>query len=255
MQTPHSYRKGIPFFYDKSASEFSRDRYERYDDLVKRQIFIHLTSQLSNAYHAQGILNFVIRNLSLPSGAKVVELGCSVGRLIGSLASVHSEVDFWGLDYSYQLVKAANDFWVQGKDVLVDTTDRGFEARMIQGQTLKNLQFGLAMAEALPFEDQTQDVVLSSFLLERLQNPVIALEEMYRVLKIGGQMIMITPLNFTEAIHWRELYPVDKIRFQLMRIGFDIVKYNDQIMVKEPLDVHGNAIMWKCIGLVCRKLK
>jgi len=75
------------------------------------------------------------------------------------------------------------------------------------------------------------------------------------VLKIGGQMIMITPLNFIEAIHWRELYPVDKIRFQLMRIGFDIVKYNDQIMVKEPLDVHGNAIMWKCIGLVCRKLK
>jgi ubiquinone/menaquinone biosynthesis C-methylase UbiE len=46
--------------------------------------------------------------------------------------------------------------------------------------------------EKLPYPDNTFDEVYSKNLLEHLRNPGFALEEMYRVLKKGGKLTIIT---------------------------------------------------------------
>lgn len=47
--------------------------------------------------------------------------------------------------------------------------------------------------KALPFPDETQDFVYSSHCLEHLKDPIGAIKEWYRVLKIGGHMIITVP--------------------------------------------------------------
>lgn len=46
--------------------------------------------------------------------------------------------------------------------------------------------------EKLPFPDEYFDIVYSKNLIEHLRNPGFALEEMWRVLKKGGKIIIIT---------------------------------------------------------------
>ena len=46
--------------------------------------------------------------------------------------------------------------------------------------------------EKLPYKDNTFDVVFSSFVFEHLVNPQYTLKEMYRVLKKGGRVEVLT---------------------------------------------------------------
>jgi predicted methyltransferase len=76
---------------------------------------------------------------------------------------------------------------------------------------------------------------------------------MYRVLKNGGQLFLVTPLNFQKTVHWQQLYPIDKVMVQLSKIGYVVVAVEEDIIINEPLDVHGNLISWKCLGVVCSR--
>lgn len=49
--------------------------------------------------------------------------------------------------------------------------------------------------DRLPLQDQSCDVVVASHVLEHLQNRGFALQEMYRVLKTGGLLIVGTPIK------------------------------------------------------------
>lgn len=123
----------------------------------------------------------------------------------------------------------------------------------MRGHQLKNLQLGLAKGENLPFDSNSQDLVLNSFLLDRLEDPAKGLEEMYRVLKPEGKLILITPLNFYRAAHWKTFYPPIKLSLILTQIGFGILDWQEEIMIQEPMDFHGNAVTWKCLGFVAIK--
>ena len=253
IQPPLSHRHGIPFFHNKTEAEFTKDIYERYDEMVTRQTALHLADELWNGYPMQPVMDFITTHLQIPDQANILELGCSVGRLIGTLAQNHPNSTCWGIDYSYQLLKRAHEFWRYEAVVNIDHSFRGMEPVIARGTFQKNLRFGLAKAEALPFHDITQDIIFSSFLLDRLQNPIQGLKEMYRVLKSGGQMILISPLNFNKAEHWKLLYPPASIKKQLENIGFDIDVFDESLMVIEPMDIHGNVVLWKCLAVQCSK--
>ena len=51
----------------------------------------------------------------------------------------------------------------------------------------------VASAYALPFPDASVDAVISESLLEHLEHPEIAVQEMYRVLRPGGMVYILTP--------------------------------------------------------------
>lgn len=72
--------------------------------------------------------------------------------------------------------------------------------RMTDHGLVKNIDFQLANAEALPFEDNRFDLVTMAFGLRNVTNKDKALAEIYRVLKPGGKCLI---LEFSK--------PVDKL--------------------------------------------
>lgn len=79
----------------------------------------------------------------------------------------------------------------------------GSELAMKNGFT--NLSFKLGDIEKVPLKDQSVDLALLSQALHHAQHPQVAVEEAYRILKPGGQIIIIDLLehDFEKA---RELY-------------------------------------------------
>ncbi len=58
-------------------------------------------------------------------------------------------------------------------------------------------------ATRLPFDDESFDVVVTSEVLEHIQDDVAALSEMVRVLKPGGRFAATVPSWFPEVVNWR----------------------------------------------------
>lgn len=253
MQTPICIRKGIPFFHDKSELEFKQDIYERYDDMVVRQSALHLADKFWNDYPFQPVLDFGKTYYTDTKEINILEIGCGVGRWIASVAKLYPIANCWGIDYSYQMLKRAKEFWVDSQEILIDLSDKGLGRQSLMGEKLTNLNFGLAKTEALPFDEHSQDLVLSSFLLDRLDDPFKGLGEVLRVLKPSGRLVMVTPLNFQKAHHWEKLHPTNMLSIVLKELGFDIVDWQEDITIFEPLDHHGNRIEWKCLGFVVEK--
>lgn len=253
MQSPVRIRRGIPFFYDKSEAEFRTDTYERYEDMVVRQTLLHLADEVWRMYPYQNILDWINENLPTKSDMKIADIGCSVGRLIGGIAENHPDSQCHGLDYSYQMLRQAQDLWVKGKTIDLDLSQRGFENISIKGKNLPNLDFGLAKAEKLPFDTGSLDAVCNSFLLDRVEEPLLVLKEMYRVLKVGGILLSVTPFNFQMSKNWKEFSPYSKFEKKMKSVGFHLNKDKKEFRVKEYLDVNRNAVEWKCIAFSAQK--
>lgn len=251
MKTPLRYRNNIPFFYDKTELDFKKDIYERYDEMVVRQTALHFADEVWGSYPMQDILDFAGEHYQNYQNHHILEIGCGVGRWIGSVAKRFPGSKCWGIDYSYQMLKRAREYWVEGKTIDVDLRNKGFpETLTLNGYPLKNLQFGLSKATDLPFKNESQDLVLNSFLLDRLESPLEGLQEMYRVLKPKGKLILITPLNFNKAEHWQAFYPPETLNLVLKGVGFDILDSQEDVLIREPLDARGNIIQWKCLGVL-----
>lgn len=254
MKSPITHRQGVPFFYDKSEVEFQEDVYERYHNMIVKHSALHLADELWGKYPSQSVLDFAADYYKYQTLQHVLEIGCGVGRWIASIAQVHPKAVCWGMDYSYQMLKRAHEFWVLGNDIFVDLSSKGFGNTVnLEGFQLSNLNFGLAKAADLPFSDNSQDMVLSSFLIDRLDDPMKCMIEMNRVLKPNGTVVIVTPLNFHKTNHWNDLYPPIKIHQFLTKIGFSILDWKEEMIIKEPLDARGNAVIWNCVAIAARK--
>ena len=96
----------------------------------------------------------------------------------------------------------------------------------------------LADGQVLPFKDQTFDSVVSSHTVEHFPDPVKALRECVRVLKVGGYMVHIIPdARFTPhrslsdrhpfAGHYNEWSPEDFVSIVAQVPGIAVVKLSE----------------------------
>ena len=76
---------------------------------------------------------------------------------------------------------------------------------------------------------------------------------MQRILKSGGKMLFVSPLNFKEKKHWQDFQPPIKIYQLLTKLGFQVLDWKEEMIIKEPLDVRGNTIHWNCVGGIVMK--
>lgn len=108
---------------------------------------------------------------SLPSGARILDLGCGIG-------------------YNASLLHTINpDCTVHGVDILAEES---VAANMHYSQV--DLEHGI-----LPFQDNQFDAVLCTHLLEHLRNPLSLCDDISRVLKPGGRI-------YVEAPNWTTLF-------------------------------------------------
>lgn len=113
------------------------------------------------------------RRLDLAPGKHVLDIGCGPGNVTPEFAAAVGE---------------------SGLAVGVDVSEPMLE-RAVHGGTDQNLGYIRADATDLPFADDTFDVVWSSMALQLLADPIAALDEMTRLLRPAGQLVLFTTCN------------------------------------------------------------
>jgi len=108
---------------------------------------------------------------SYPEGSTVLEAGCGVGAQTVMLAKNSPGAEITSIDISPDSIKQAQ--------------------RSIKKAGIINVKFVEANIFDLPFGDECFDHVFVCFILEHLENPVLALEKLKKVLKPRGTITVI----------------------------------------------------------------
>ncbi len=121
---------------------------------------------------------------------RVLDVGCGPGSLSIRLARQCHEV--WGVDVTPEMIRLA-------------------EQKLAVGPG--NVSFQQADACNLPFENHSFDTVVSVNALQTMAQPETALMEMHRVLRPGGELLLITycygdatPSEHTSLLNWAVKY-------------------------------------------------
>jgi ubiquinone/menaquinone biosynthesis C-methylase UbiE len=157
MDTARTTIKGqLTGFYDRNAVDYHRTHYvakTSYSPLKQRQLYIEE----------------MIDALKLPRGARILDVGCGPGELL--LTLLKRGYDAVGIDISQGMIDVAR------------STIRSAGFADFSGVSVGDI-------EKLTFQPQTFDVVVASGVIEYQKDDRAALEQMTRVLKPGGYLIV-----------------------------------------------------------------
>lgn len=115
-------------------------------------------------------------------------------------------------------LKNDTDFFTSQKKVLHFAPEQAFFNRF---KTMRNLDYTttdlnspLADVKAdichLPFDDNTYDVIFCNHVLEHIPNDTKAMQELYRVLKVGGMGIFQIPQDLNRDVTFEDNSIIDK---------------------------------------------
>jgi 2-polyprenyl-3-methyl-5-hydroxy-6-metoxy-1,4-benzoquinol methylase len=145
---------------------------------------------------------------------KILDLGCQSGELCNLISQSGNEV--YGIDVMEELVK---------------------EAR----QKYPNIKFKSAdLEKGIPFEDKYFDVVWAGEIIEHIHFTDVFVNEVNRILKIGGYFVLSTPMHnrlksvlislcrfekhFDPELYHLRFYTINSLKNVLGKRGFKIEK-------------------------------
>jgi SAM-dependent methyltransferase len=134
------------------------------------------------------MLSIRFDELRLRAGDAVLDVGSGFGRHVYECARRGARVV--ALDHA--------------ADEVIETRNT-LAAMVTAGEITPDRLIGVLRGDArsLPFPDDTFDVVITSEVLEHIQDDVAAIAEMVRVLKAGGRFAATVPARFPETINWK----------------------------------------------------
>lgn len=161
-------------------------------------------------FYVRPTLDYFTETLSVQGNERVLDVSCGTGELIARLYERYPDLDLVGVDLSAKMLHRAR--------AKIGDTPR---------VTLRE-----GNAEALPFGDDTFDVVVSTSAFHYYGEPKQALLEARRVLRPGGRLVLMD----WNATHWlwtvldpvlryfdpsyRGCYPPDAVRMLLREAHF-----------------------------------
>ncbi|MHA2408104.1 MAG: class I SAM-dependent methyltransferase [Candidatus Ranarchaeia archaeon] len=130
----------------------------------------------------------------------ITDIGCGPGYLLLNLAKEMPDIKPIGVDVSKEMIqRAKNNF-----------NSLGLSERV---------EFKVGSVDNLPFEDLTQDFIISSGALHHFPDPILAFNEIYRVLKPGGQMLIFDLRRDVRRIFFWLLWLAQNIAFRIMGLN------------------------------------
>ncbi len=158
---------------------------------------------------------FIKENLGLKSNDHVLEIGFGPGRLIHAMAKTVSEGVIEGIDFSRVMHEEASAF---------------NQESIASGK----VQLHSGNCESLPFLDQTFHKLCSANTLYFWKDPLPYFQEMYRVLKPGGSLVIgfrddeqMKPLRLDRTVF--NTYTQDEVKNLLSRVGFQEIDIKSKI--------------------------
>ena len=130
---------------------------------------------------------------------KTLDIGTGTGLLAIGFAEAFPDMEVVGLDLSEEALQVARE--------------------NVQKSGVSNISFKKGDAQAMPFEDGTFDLVISSNTLHLIENPVTMVNEIQRVLKSEGKFFISDFKRSWLAVfsqHFRASYTPEEIR-ELLR--------------------------------------
>jgi ubiquinone/menaquinone biosynthesis C-methylase UbiE/broad specificity phosphatase PhoE len=124
-----------------------------------------------------------LRFAHFPENARLLEIGSGTGHIALALAQ-RGASEVVGVDVSPGMLEQAEYLRLSS----VDST------------TARRVSFRLASAHALPFDNQSFDVVVCRFLFHLIGKPASTLQEIRRVIKPSGLLILVDLLGDEDAV-------------------------------------------------------
>lgn len=125
-------------------------------------------TRLSTKVDSDDFIQKYIQSCIHNSTQKILDVGCGPAAITGRLGELYPCISITGIDTSQDRVAHAK----------------------VRNLSCKNVHIHQADARALPFGDETFDIIYCRFLLEYIKESQKAFEEMYRVCKRGGTVIL-----------------------------------------------------------------
>ena len=193
------------YWEDNRKFEWFRKQLMRYPALYK------LAAQ--GIFHLHSIkaieTNIVLDLLDLEAAETICDIACGSGQM------------------SVRMAKAG------GRVSGIDISDRSVRNARLVGEQ-HNCSFCVANAEILPYKSSVFDRVVSMCALEHFEDDELALQEMYRVLKIGGLLVLtVDSLSYRgikssfrefhqRSAHVVNYYTDSQLAVKLQSVGFEV---------------------------------
>jgi ubiquinone/menaquinone biosynthesis C-methylase UbiE len=120
-----------------------------------------------NGDRLRALVSYVTGAVAVPRGGRVLDAGCGNGFLLAALVERYG-IEPWGQDNSSSL-------------------------RAVVEANVPGIRFHVGELTALPYGDRFFDLVVSTDVLEHLDEPERALAELMRVTRPGGQCFVSVP--------------------------------------------------------------
>jgi ubiquinone/menaquinone biosynthesis C-methylase UbiE len=127
----------------------------------------------------------------------IADVGCGPGYLLQLIAKEYPTIKLVGVDISRTMLERAK---------------ANFGSMGLAGRA----EFREGSADHLPFEDQTQDVIVSTLSLHHWADPKAAFNEIHRVLKPGGKMLILDLMRDAPRMFFWVLWFAQNVAFRII---------------------------------------
>ena len=206
----------------------------------------------------QCLLELIRQEKLVTPNTTVLDIGCGLGRMTLEMARFDDVDHAIGLDSSALMIeeatKLANSQQSQIPIKLNLVGGKTTNAKIGLDWTVDNCDFMVGDAQQLALQEGAFDLVLCLNVIDRVPKPTKVIEQIFRVLKSGGYLVITDPYDwkkspitqreywitdmaelFSHNSKWQQVQEVDGIPFVMRSTSRQIVAYMNHCLIYRKL--------------------
>ncbi len=166
--------------------------------------YVRNMTGISRGIKKFGMQKRLVKEIKKRAGkVKLLEIGCGKGILLLELRKKFSNLELYGINLNrYHGVKEKKDFIKNAEENKISLTKK-------EKSNLPKINFGDA-GKKLPYKENSFDIIISNVSFVHIRNKARALEEIYRVLKIGGVAFISFDVHEIKKVLGKEYHKLHK---------------------------------------------